>query len=302
MKRTILLTAVILFGASLSAAGDFSDDFQAAKKLLDERQYQPAHDAFVKLAESAPNARGKAPSLSFAAIALSRQDRFEEAFALAKTIESKPMAAYTQMTIMDENRKFQELVEAFKGEDIAAWPDAINYKGFYMRGRARTVARDNEGALSDYEQCAALAGSDMNIKLEAITQVASLHKALGKNAEALKLYRDVLAVYEKEPGRKGTWHYPHTLIGASSILVEERKCDEALALLAGFRLNDQKDKRNVWDFLILEARGDAYAGQGRKADALAAYREALEIETHEGYMKRVEQKAAGLEGGKGGPQ
>jgi len=300
--KHILLTAIILFGASLNAAGDFAEDFQAAKKLFNERQYEAAHAAFAKLAESAPNARGKAPSLSYAAIALGRLDRYDDAMALAKTIESAPMAAYTQMTIMDDGRKFKELAEAFKDENIAAWPDAINYQGFFMRARARNVAGDREGALSDYEQCAALAGSDERKKFEAMTNAAALHHALGDDAKAMAIYRDVLAVYEKEPGRKGIWLFPQTLLGATGILLEQKKCDEALALLAMYELKTEKEKRNVWDFRILEARGDVYAGQGKKAEALAAYREALEIQTHESYIKRVEGKAAELEGGEGGPQ
>ena len=300
--KQILLAAVILFGASLNAAGDFAGDFQAAKKLFNERQYEAAHEAFVKLAETAPNPRGKAPSLSYAAISLGRFERYDDAMTLAKTIESAPMAAYTQMTIMDEGRKFTELAEAFKDEDIAAWPDAINYQGFFMRARARNIARDREGALSDYAQCAALAGSDDRKKLEATTHAAALHHALGDAARAMIMYRDVLAVFEKEPRRKGMWLFPHTLLGAAGILLEQKKYDEALALLATYELKPEKEKRNVWDFRVLEARGDACAGQGKKAEALAAYREALEIQTHESYIRRLEQKAAELEGGKGEPQ
>ena len=301
MKRVIIV-AIILVATSLNAAADFAEDFQAAKKLFNEKEYEAAHDAFVKLAEAAPNERGKAPSLSYAAIALRRLDRYDEAIALAKTIESKPMAAYTKMTIMTEARKHKELAEAFKDEDIAAWPDAINYKGFSMRGTARNVARDRQGALGYFEQCVALAGSDVWKKLEAMTNAASLCHRLGDDAKALATYRNVLAVYEKQPGRKGIWHFPHTVLGAADVLTGQKKYDEALALLAAYEVKPDKEKRNVWDFLVLEARGDSYAGQGKKAEALAAYREALAIQTHQGYMDRVEKKAAELENEEGKAQ
>jgi len=299
--RQAIIAVIILVAMSLNAMADFAGDFQAAKKLFAQKQYADAQQAFAKLAASAPNDHGKAASLSYAAMALGRQNQYEKAIELSKSIEAGPMAAYTQMTLMTENRKFKELAAAFKEEDVAAWPDDINYKGFSMRGRARNIARDRKGALSDFEQCVALAGSDLWTKLEAMENVASVHHALGDDAKAMDIYRDTLAVYEEEPGRKGLWLYPKTLLGAVGILIGQKKYDDAQALLAEFGDTSEERKRNVYGFLVLEAYGDIHAGQGKKAEALEKYRDALGIQTQPGYINRVEKKVAELEGG-GEPQ
>ena len=293
--KVIALSAVLAILTSLTAAADFAEDFQAAKKLLNAKEHQAAYEAFVKLAETAPDERGRAPSLSYAAIALARLDRYDEALELAKSISPAPMAAYTQMAIMTEHRKRKELATAFKDEDIAAWPDEINYKGFFMRGAVRSLSGDRQGALADFEQCVALAGSDMWMKVEAMERVASLHHLLGNDAKAMAAYRNALAWYEESPGRKGRWLFPKTLLGAVHILIEQKKHDEARKLLDSYADTSGEIRRNSWGFLVLEAYGDIYAGQGNKTEALAKYRDALEIQTHQGYMDRVAEKVEKLQ-------
>ena len=288
MTRTMIAALVPM--VSLTALADFADDFQAAKKLLDGRDYPAAHQAFAKLAASAPNDHGRAWSLSCAAVALGRQQQCDRAIELAKTIGSRPMAAYTQMQIMDANRRHRDLIAAFKEEDIAAWPDQINYKGCFLRGAAYAAIRDCDAAIKDFEQCVGLSGSDTVVKLEALNRAAALWCAIEDDAKAMETFKKALAIHDEQPRWKGKWLYPQALLGATRILTGQGKYDEAKTMLAKFSVNPSREKRGSWDFLVIEAYGDIALAQGKRDEALAKYRDAVTIETHKSYIDRVNKK------------
>jgi tetratricopeptide (TPR) repeat protein len=285
----IAFVALVL-GAGLDPRADFAGAFQEAKGLFDRKEYQAAAQAFERLAATAPNARGEAASISLAAISLGRLKQVDRAIGMARTIKAKPMSAYTQMEILSDNRKPRELIAAFENEDIATWPDDINHLGFLLRGGACSAVGDARAALADFERCVRLAGSDVWVKLEALNNVAALHHDLGDDAKAIETYRKALAIYEEEPARKGRWLYPQALLGAARILMTQGKHDDASAILARFGDTSDKNRRNVWGFLILEAYGDILAAQGRKADALAKYEDAATINTHPSHLDRVHKK------------
>ena len=76
----------------------------------------------------------------------------------------------------------------------------------------------------------------------------------------------------------------------------------AQTLLAAFGDTSEERRRNAWGFLVLEACGDIHAAQGRKAEALAKYRDALGIKAHQGYMDRVNKKITDLKNAEGDPK
>jgi len=291
------MIAATILGTSLNAMADFAGDFQEAKKLFDAKDYQAAHQAFTKLAADAPNDHGKSAGLSFAAIALGRLKQTDKAIETAKTIKAKPMAAYTQMQILCDNRTYKESIAAFADEDIAAWPDRINYLGFRLRGTAYERTGQERAALKDFQQCVDLAGSDVWVRLEALNKVAALHHALKDDAKGMEAYKTVFAICDADPRRKGRWTYPQALLGAARILADQGNYDEAKAVLAGFKAKPAKE-RSSWDFQVLEAYGDIAAAQGNQAEALTRYQDAIAIDTHKGYTDRVAKKIAALQGKK----
>jgi tetratricopeptide (TPR) repeat protein len=287
----IAIIMAIVLGMAANVMADFAEDFQAAKKLFKKKDYEAAHQTFVKLAASAPNGQGKAESLSYAAMALGRRKQYDQALELAKTIEAKPVAAYTQMAIMNTNPKQKELIAAFKDEDIGAWPDRINYKGFQLRGAAYIVTKDRQPAVKDFERCVELAGSDIYTKLEALNDVAGLYHVLKDDAKAMDSYQKAFAIYDDDPDRKGRGIYPTTLLAAARVLKDQKKYDEALAILAKL---PPRHRRNVYGFLFLEAYGDICIEQGKKDEALAKYQDAVTIKTHQVYIDRVNKKVESL--------
>ena len=296
-----LIVPALVLGLTLDVTADFAEDFQKAKACFNEGKYEEAHQAFVKLAAVAPRDHAAAASLSFAAISLGRQGKVDQALRLAQTIATGPMAAYTQMEILSDNRKRQAIVDGFKDEDINTWPDAINYKGFFLRGGAYATIGNRPAAIQDFEQCARLAGSDSMVKLDALTRMADQQRAMEDEAKALDTYRTAFGLFDDRPQFKGTWLFPRALLGAAKTLIEQKQYDEARELLAQFRVKPQEAKRGPWDFLVLEAYGDIHAARGEKEDALAKYREAVAIDTHRGYINRVKGKIGALEPAEGGP-
>ena len=63
----------IALGATLPLRADFAEAFQRARAQFDRKEYGEARQAFEALAAAAPNARGAAASLSWAAVALGRE-------------------------------------------------------------------------------------------------------------------------------------------------------------------------------------------------------------------------------------
>jgi len=292
---TRALTTALVLGVGLNAMADFAEDFQAAKRLLDERDYPAAHQAFAKLAASAPNDHGRTWSLSYAAIALGRHEHYDQAIELAQTIGAKPAAAYTQMHIMDTNRRYRDLVTSFSKEDIAAWPDRINYKGLFLRGVAYRAVGGRQAAIENLQQCVGLAGCDNAVKLDALNRAAALWRDLKDDAKAMDTYRRAFAIYDGQPRWKGKWLYPQAVLGATRIAMGQGKYNEAKAMLAKFSVKPAREKRGSWDFLVLETYGDIALAQGKQSDALGEYREAITIKTHKSYTDRVNRKIRELQ-------
>lgn len=293
MRRAMVLALVLGFG--LHAMADFADEFQKAKKLYSQKKYEAAAEAFRGLAASAPNAHGKAWSLSYAARALGLQKRYDESIELAKSIESKPMAAYTQMEVMNANRKHKKLIEAFKQEDIDSWPDAINYKGFLLRGMAYAAVKNAQLGVKDLERCVDLSGSDTWTRLEALNKAAPLHAELKDDAKAMQAYNRAFAIYDAQPNRKGRWTFPQALLGAARLLMSQDRHVEARKVLDKFNDWPHGKRRGPWDFLVLEAQGDIALAENRSDEALKKYREAITIDTHKSYVGRVKKKIGQLQ-------
>lgn len=289
LKKAIAVGALTVLTTNLFAG--FPGDFQKAADSYRNKKFQEAHEAFLGLSEKAPTPDSKAECLRYAAVSLGRQKKYEQAMELAKSIKPRSMAVYAQMEIMSVNRKHKELTAAFKEEEINAWPDKINYKGFSLRGNAYRIIKDHEAAIKDFEQCAELAGSDIKEKLRALDNAASAYKELKNDEKAMDIYLKVFDIYEKNPSMKGYYLFPHALLGTESILKKQGKYEEALIYLNKYKF---KDKKNAWDCLILEAYGDIYLAQGKNDKAMDKYKEASSVKTHKSYIDRINKKIENL--------
>ena len=269
-----------------SLMADFISDFQDAQKLLSQKKNIEAKEAFVKLSEAVPNTLIKAKCLAYAATALSNDKKYDEALELVKTIADKPISINCQMEIYladRDNGKLKDCVEAFKGEDIAAWPDSIDYKGFWNRGQARFYTKNYEDAAKDLNLAAQNAGSDTLIKVQALNLLGSTYITLKDEQKALDAYKQVIALNYG----KGSWLQIDSVIKAAKILTKQAKYDEAIKTL---ELND-KISTGVWGFQNFEAWGDIYKAQGKEKEANEKYDAALALDgVHSGWVKNLKEK------------
>jgi tetratricopeptide (TPR) repeat protein len=284
LKKAITLGIIMVLASSLMA--DFISDFQDALKLLSQKKNIEAKETFVKLSETAPNTLIKAKCLAYAATALSNDKKYDEALELAKSISDKPISINCQMEIYLADRdsgKLKDCIEAFKGEDIAAWPDSIDYKGFWNRGQARYYTKNYEDAAKDLNLAAQNAGSDTLIKVQALNLLGSTYITLKDEQKALDAYKQVIALNYG----KGSWLQIDSVIKAAKILTKQAKYDDAIKTL---ELND-KVTTGVWGFLYLEAYGDIYKAQGKEKEANEKYDAALALDgVHAGWVKNLKEK------------
>ena len=123
MKKLLIIGSLIALAFELMA--DFPTDFQEAKKLFDAKRNQESQEAFEKLAAAAPTTKSKSECLSYAAKAIGRDKaKYDLAIEAAKKIEIREISIITQMSIMQENRRFKEIFDAFKDEDFSTWKEA----------------------------------------------------------------------------------------------------------------------------------------------------------------------------------
>ena len=284
LKKSVVLGIALLLCASLMA--DFISDFQDAQKLISQKKNIEAKEAFVKLSEAVPNTLIKAKCLAYAATALSNDTKYDEALELAKTIADKPISINCQMEIYladRDNGKLKDCVEAFKGEDIAAWPDSIDYKGFWNRGQARFYTKNYEDAAKDLNLAAENAGSDILIKVQALNFLGSTYITLKDEQKALDAYKQVIALNYG----KGSWLQIDSVIKAAKILTKQAKYDDAIKTL---EIND-KITTGVWGFQNFEACGDIYKAQGKEKEANEKYDAALALDgVHAGWVKNLKEK------------
>ena len=288
LKRAMM--AVFATGLTATGLADLPGDFGAALGLYHKKEYRQAHEALLKVADIAPTRKSKAQSLAYAALSLSRLKRYEQALELARKIEDQPVSVNCQMEVMLEHRKFKELIEAFKDENLSAWPDHIIHRGFYNRGTAyRRAGRNGQAAARDLEKAVEHSDTTGHFQERALNELGALYQALKDDAKALAAHRRVLAA-----GSKGLYTHYGSGISAAGILLAQGKYGEALTELQKL---DPLPPSGTWRFRTLEMRGDAYAGQGKKNEAIAKYREATQMKgMSQRYLDRVSSKLGKLTG------
>ncbi|MEI6422308.1 MAG: tetratricopeptide repeat protein [Lentisphaerota bacterium] len=268
LKKTIFVGIGAFFAINLWA--DFTADFQAAVKLYNEQKNTEAQVSFAKLAEVAPSPKEKAESMAYAALCLNRQKKYDDAIGLANKIEIKPVSINCRMDIMFENNRSKELVDAFKNEDISAWPDYCIHNGYYKRGMAYRSCGDAANAAKDLEKAVESAKTDER-KMISLSDLGDVCRTLKDDQKALDAYQKASAM----SGWKGFYAHYNAVINGADILSRQGKYDEALAELQKI---DLPKAEGYWKFQSLKAYGSFYELQDKKDEALAKYKEALGVE------------------------
>ncbi|MFA7158642.1 MAG: hypothetical protein WC299_05010, partial [Kiritimatiellia bacterium] len=190
MKRTSILTTIIMLALSAAFAG-FEEGKDAAEKLARDGKREEALAAYLKLAEGAGNEMQKSEALRRAAICAWILKQPDRAMELAKSIPVAAVSKTSQMEILNEGRKYKELLEQFKSEDIESWPESVRGDAFRLRGESANTCGNAQLAVAD------LGKAVENLKEQywhnrALLALGGLYKTkLKDEAKAIETFRRV---------------------------------------------------------------------------------------------------------------
>ena len=188
---------------------------------------------------------------------------------LAKRIPLAPASKTMQMQLMDRARNWKGIVDAFKDEPIDSWPENVVGDAFFLRGVAYIRTGNGKGAEADLTKTIEYKPNAYAMSMLGYTY-ASMLKDDGR---ALETYRR---------SYKSAAHWGTDAVWAAlQLLVRQNKFDEALAELNAIDADKDalKEGNSHWRRgFILSSQGYVLAKQGKKAEAIAKYREAAQVE------------------------
>jgi tetratricopeptide (TPR) repeat protein len=287
-----MLKKAIVFGIGISLAislfAESAVDFKTAMGLYNQGKYREAQEMFVKVADAASTPQAKADCLFYAAFSLNGQKKYDEAVEMAKKIEIKPVSIICQMSIMGWNGKFNEFMEAFKDEDINAWPESYRGEGFFRRGYTYNKLKNTDAAVKDLEKSAEYY-SDERAKMNSLSTLAIIYESIKDDQKALDTYQKIQSLISI----KGTPAYNNAIISRASILKRQGKFDEALIDLQKI---DTVKLAGDMKFLTLKAFGEIYEAQGKNSEAVAKYKEAVAVKENvpPAYVEALEKKISSM--------
>ena len=282
MQRRMAQAVVLLSCGALFA--DYIEDRAAAVKLMRIRKYEEALAALTKMAEGEISDFQRADALEQAAGCARRLKKFDLAAELASQIPLVPVAKTVAMQNLAAQRKFELLVEKFRGEDIDRWPEWKAGEAFYARGRAFYEIGDGKAAEVDLTKAGELTMDDLARARVWLALGRNRAKNLGDDDGALAAYR---LIVEKCRARGSHLNFEGVL-AAAGLQRKQEKYDEALATLCKMKPHGRV---GYWHGVGLCALAGTLADAGRHEEALAAYKEVLADEKAHPNQRKAAQEA-----------
>jgi len=189
---------------------------------------------------------------------------------LAYTAE--PKATVAAMKSLLQQYRSGQLVEQYGDVDIGSWPvelKAEKMEALRIRAMAYSVVRKSAQAVADYKAALALDPNNATTWIGLADHYANVAADGPKSVEA---YRQVLKITGKNAG----WMPIHATLAIARDAIDRVRPDEAIAVLKPL---DEIPLAPVWRAKALRAYGHAYAAQGKDAESLDMFRQALALET-----------------------
>jgi tetratricopeptide (TPR) repeat protein len=283
IRKMMMLTFVALIASS--SFGGYIEERKEAVELA-KGDKEKAMAAFIKMAEGNYTDFQKSDALEQAALCASALKQYDRAMELAAKIPLEPYSKTCLMGLMRNNNKQAEVAEKFKDEKIDTWPDSVKGEAYYNRGAAFQAAKNGEAAEKDLAQ-AVIYSPDSRVKDKALNALASTYAGLLKNDDkAVETYRKLydLGDLARQAG---------AVNAIANIFIKQAKFDLAIQELNRVDLSKLPDPYRRG--LMLCAMGDALSGAGRKDEAAAKYKEAMQVQNvPESVKKTCEQKISEL--------
>lgn len=268
MFKHIFVVATTLCYCGAGVLADYVADRKATMELVNGGKREEALAAFTKMATGAKSALQKSDALEQAVLSAISLKKHDEAMELARQIPLAPVSKTCQMRILSATRKWQQLVDKFGAEDISKWPEGLDAEAFFLRGGAYYQVKDGPKAAADLAKAAEYLTDD-NSKGLALNALGDTYQHLLKDdARALDAYRRVYAT-------RNIYKHCQAAMAAAGMFSRQGKHNEALRELQS--INMANVTIPVWRGSMLAAFANVLAQQGRKAEAIAKYEEALQV-------------------------
>ncbi len=268
MKSIILFVTIMVVLVAGVARADYPEDRKAAMALAASGKNKEALDAFTKLAQEAPTEAQRNDALEQATICAESLRQFDAGMALARQITAAPLSKHCQMRLLLGNRQWQDVVTLFGPDDLSAWPETFRAQSYHLRGQAYFAIKDGLRAEADLTQ-AVQSLTNSNDKGLALTQLGDVYRMLLNDpTRAVETYKKV---YDTD----NVYKQCQAAIGIATLLRSQKKFDEAMQELQSRLTADVTSA--YWRVKMLGEMAKTQAEAGRKAEAIAKYREALAI-------------------------
>jgi tetratricopeptide (TPR) repeat protein len=275
LKRLCVVAGMAML--AVTAGADYVADRQAALALVNAGKHEEALAAFTNMAGGKVSDFQKSDALEQAALCVVGLRQFDRAMELALQIPQSPVSKMVQMKVLSNQSKSLDLVAKFKEENIDAWPDWIKADAFFSRGLAASYAKDGALAEADLKK-AVFWATDDNVKGEACNALGDMYRSVLKDdARAIETYRSNYQC-------RNEFKRARAAMCVADIYVAQKKYDEALKELQTIKMADMHGSAH-WHASALIAYAQTYAASGRKAEAIASFKEALHIDGLPAYQK-----------------
>ena len=266
VPRTVLLSTIAVV---LCASGVHADWYAARREAMhmaNQGQHEEARGAFQDLADAATNEHQRSDVLERAAMSTLRLEDHEEALSIAGRIPLAPVRAAVRMRLLAAQERWDDILEEFKDEDFSDWPRSAAGEAHYLRGKARVELGDREAALPDLME----AGRRTE-NARVFYDLAEVAAALNRDIVAMDAWRDT----QRALRATGGWMFYSTVTKRADTLNRYGKHTHALAEVEKV---DIERLSGYWLISMLQRRAAALAGLGRREEALADCRRALDTE------------------------
>ena len=268
MTKYLHYAAALAFvTASPPLLGNYPNERTDGMKLVSEGQHKAAAEFFVQLAEKHANPVQQSDALTIAALATAKDGRPEEALKLAERIPVPTMAQFCKISLLEEARQWQTLVDAAEEIDLTTWPEMLIFPALMARAHARSALGQHDQAESDLRLALESAVSNLN---QARSWYAMAQNAVAANAgpdKVLAAYAEMIRLRTSGGGmlQRGLQERALLLSGMG-------RHKEALADLAELDQNTNNDPH--WVCAVQIAYGDVYRSMGETAKAKSSFEKA----------------------------
>ncbi|MFA7160905.1 MAG: hypothetical protein WC299_16535 [Kiritimatiellia bacterium] len=286
MSKCIFIILISAIVANTCLAADYVAGRKAAMELVKSNKQEDALSALTNLAFSAATSDfQKSDALEQAALCANLLKQYDRALDLAAQIPLKPISKKCRMNILFENRKFKELIDEFKNENIESWPGQENTvgEGFYYRGMACFQWNDGTNAVKDLKKAAEYLADEALLGQACLRLGDACLNKINDEPQALDAYLKAI-----KAANAGGWIKSTASVSAAGILRKQGKFDEAFRILENAGAGKME---GYWGFVMLASWADTLAAQGKKAEATAKYKKALSLKGVNEAQKKEAEKA-----------